>query len=221
MDFSSRVAPLKRGYAGLFTSIPEAFVQGRASAPNYEVNTDDYDSEVATIIRRLSSARSAEEVETVLKGLLRWLGDIGVSTDNLAPVAAGCPGVSAAPWDTDGNVGKSADARAPVRATGPLILGNIWQKIVYSPSFLLARPCIHYRYQSKVFEWVMHVLWMFFHITNNHLNRLSERNIFWNLNTIQEAFWVFSKQNTETKYHSSTEIRKIVELSVYVVFTIW
>jgi hypothetical protein len=63
MDFSSRVAPLKRGYAGLFTSIPEAFVQGRASAPNYEVNTDDYDSEVATIIRRLSSARSAEEVE--------------------------------------------------------------------------------------------------------------------------------------------------------------
>jgi hypothetical protein len=67
----------------------------------------------------------------------------------------------------------------------------------------------------------MHVLWMFFDITNNHSNRLFELDTFWNVNTIQGAFWILSKQNTETKYHSSTEIREIVELSVHVVFTIW
>jgi hypothetical protein len=56
---------------------------------NYEVNTDEYDPEVSTIIPRLSSARSAEDVETILKEeLLRHFADIGVSTDNLAPLAA-------------------------------------------------------------------------------------------------------------------------------------
>jgi len=89
IDFSSKVAPLKREYGSLFTSISEALFNADPGHLNYEVNTDEYDPEVATIIPRLSSARSAEDVETILKEeLLRWLPDIGVSTDNLASLAA-------------------------------------------------------------------------------------------------------------------------------------
>ena len=89
MDFSSKVAPLKREYGRLFTSISEALFKADPAHLNYEVNTDEYDPEVATIIPRLSSARSAEDVETILKEeLLRWLWDVGISTDNLAPLGA-------------------------------------------------------------------------------------------------------------------------------------
>jgi hypothetical protein len=59
MDFPSKVAPLKREYGSLFTSISEALFKADPAHLNYEVNTDEYDSEVATIIPRLSSARSA------------------------------------------------------------------------------------------------------------------------------------------------------------------
>jgi len=81
MDFSSKVAPLRREYGSLFTSISEALFKADPGHLNYDVNTDEYDPEVATIIPRLSSARSAEDVETILKEeLLRWFCDIGVST---------------------------------------------------------------------------------------------------------------------------------------------
>jgi hypothetical protein len=85
---SSKVAALKREYGSLFASISEALFKADPAHLNYEVNTDEYDPESATIIPRLSSARSAEDVETILKEeLSRWFGDIGVSTDNLAPLA--------------------------------------------------------------------------------------------------------------------------------------
>ena len=88
MDLSSKVASLKREYGSLFTSISEALFQADPAHLNYEVNTDEYDPEVATIIPRLSSAGSVEDAETILKEeLLRWFAPIGVSTDNRAPLA--------------------------------------------------------------------------------------------------------------------------------------
>jgi hypothetical protein len=74
-----------------------ARLKGRPSALNYEVNTDEYNSEVATIIPRLRFARSAEEVETILKEeLLRCLGGMAYRRTILlaSRQTFGCSGAS-------------------------------------------------------------------------------------------------------------------------------
>jgi hypothetical protein len=79
---------LKREYGSLFTSISEALFKADPAHINFEVNTDEYEAEAGVIISRLSSAQSAEDVQTILYDeLLRSLGTVGVSTDGIPSLA--------------------------------------------------------------------------------------------------------------------------------------
>jgi hypothetical protein len=89
MYSATKTEALKLEYGSLFTSISEALFKADPAHINFEVNTDEYESEVAAIIPRLSSAQSAEDVQTILYDeLLRTLWTVGVSTDTLPSLAA-------------------------------------------------------------------------------------------------------------------------------------
>lgn len=53
---------IKREYGTLFTLISNALFETNPIGINFDDNTDEYDAEAATIIPRLSSAKSAEDV---------------------------------------------------------------------------------------------------------------------------------------------------------------
>lgn len=85
----SRIEVLKREYGSLFTSISEALFKADPARINFEANTGEYEPEVGTIIPRLSSAQSAEDVQTILyEEFLRWFHGVDLSRDMLAPLAA-------------------------------------------------------------------------------------------------------------------------------------
>ncbi|MGA7803512.1 hypothetical protein [Bradyrhizobium sp.] len=80
---------LKREHGSRFASISEALFKTDPAHLNFETNPDEYESEVVAIIRRLSSAQSAEDVQTILhEELVRTLWDVGVSIDALPSLAA-------------------------------------------------------------------------------------------------------------------------------------
>jgi hypothetical protein len=88
MHSATKIEAAKREYGSLFTSISEALFRVDPARLNFEVNTDEYDSEVAAIIPRLSSAQSAQDVQTILYDeLLRSLYTVGVSRDALPSLA--------------------------------------------------------------------------------------------------------------------------------------
>ena len=51
----------------LFGAISEAFFEADPVGINFEINTDEYEPEVGTIIPRLSSAQSAEDVQAITR----------------------------------------------------------------------------------------------------------------------------------------------------------
>jgi hypothetical protein len=86
---SAKIETLKQEYGSLFSSISEALFKTDPAHLNFEINTDEYDLEVAAIIPRLSSAQSAKDVGAILYGeLLRTLWLVGVTTDALPALAA-------------------------------------------------------------------------------------------------------------------------------------
>jgi hypothetical protein len=81
-----QTAALKRECGSLFTSISEALFKADPAHINSEVNTDEYEPEVAAIIPRLSFAQSAEDVQIILYDeLVRSLPTIEVSKNALSP----------------------------------------------------------------------------------------------------------------------------------------
>ena len=80
---------LKRQYGELFASISEALFRADPARINFEINTDEYEPEAATIIARLSSAQSAEDVQAVVyEEFCRWFDPItGGPKEKYAAVA--------------------------------------------------------------------------------------------------------------------------------------
>jgi hypothetical protein len=79
---------LKREYGGLFASISEALFKADPAHLNFEINTDEYETEAGRIIARLGSAQSAEDVHTILYDeLISTLATVGVRTDVLPSLA--------------------------------------------------------------------------------------------------------------------------------------
>ena len=88
MYSATKIEALKREYGTLFTSISEALFKADPAHINFEVNIDEYDLEVEAIIPRLSSAQSAEDVQTILDDeLLRSSWTHGISRDALPSLA--------------------------------------------------------------------------------------------------------------------------------------
>ncbi len=57
---------LKRQYGKLFAAISEVLFEADPVGINFEINTDEYEPEVRTIIPRLSAAQSAEDVRAII-----------------------------------------------------------------------------------------------------------------------------------------------------------
>jgi hypothetical protein len=71
---------LKQEYGKLFVAISEALFAADPVGINFEENTDEYEAEVGTILPRLSSARSAEDVHTIVyEEFCHWFGPSPVS----------------------------------------------------------------------------------------------------------------------------------------------
>jgi hypothetical protein len=86
---ATKIETLKQEYGSLFTLISEALFKADPAHINFEVNTDEYEPEVGPIIPRLSTAQSAEDVQTILYDeLLRSFYTNGVSIDALPSLAA-------------------------------------------------------------------------------------------------------------------------------------
>jgi hypothetical protein len=60
MYSATKTETLKREYGGLFTSISEALFEADPAHLNFEVNTDEYETETGAIIARLGSSQSPE-----------------------------------------------------------------------------------------------------------------------------------------------------------------
>ena len=63
---SAKRDALKRQYGKLFAAISQALFEADPIGINFEINNDEYEPEVGTIIPRLSSAQSAEDVQTIV-----------------------------------------------------------------------------------------------------------------------------------------------------------
>ena len=57
---------IKREYGTLFASISAALFGADPVGINFDDNTDEYDAETGTIIPRLNSAKSAEDVQMIV-----------------------------------------------------------------------------------------------------------------------------------------------------------
>ena len=64
---------IKREYGALFASISNALFEADPIGINFDDNTDEYDAETGTIIPRLGSAKSAEDVQAIVyEEFCRW-----------------------------------------------------------------------------------------------------------------------------------------------------
>jgi hypothetical protein len=85
---------VKRQYGPLFASISDALFEADPIGINFDDNTDEYEPEAATIIPRLGSAKSAEDVQVIVhEEFRRWFGS--ASAGRREKYAA----VSAKRWD--------------------------------------------------------------------------------------------------------------------------
>jgi hypothetical protein len=65
---------VKRQYSTLFVSISEALFKADPIGINFDTNTDEYEPEAGTIIPRLRSAKSEEDVQAIVyEEFCRWL----------------------------------------------------------------------------------------------------------------------------------------------------
>ena len=68
---------IKRQYGTLFASISHALFEADPVGINFDVNTDEYEPETGTIIPRLGSAKSAEDVQAIVyEEFCRWFDPI-------------------------------------------------------------------------------------------------------------------------------------------------
>ena len=66
---------LKRNYGKLFDAISKVLFEQDPVGISFVDNTDEYDPETGTIIPRLKSARSAEDVQSIVyEEFCRWFG---------------------------------------------------------------------------------------------------------------------------------------------------
>jgi len=81
---------LKRQYGALFASVSDALFKADPVGINFETNTDEYEPEAGTIIPRLRSAASAEDVQTIVhEEFCRWFDPVNVGPrEKYALVAA-------------------------------------------------------------------------------------------------------------------------------------
>jgi hypothetical protein len=80
---------VKRQYGKLVASISEALFKADPAGINFETNTDEYEPEATTIIPRLRTAQSAEDVQNIVyEEFLYWFGGTAGTKDNYAAVAA-------------------------------------------------------------------------------------------------------------------------------------
>jgi hypothetical protein len=69
---------IKREYGTLFASISDALFEADPVGINFDDNKDEYDPETGTIIPRLGSAKSAEDVQAIVyEEFCRWFGPTG------------------------------------------------------------------------------------------------------------------------------------------------
>jgi hypothetical protein len=70
---------IKREYGPLFASISAALFEADPIGINFDVNADEYDAEAGTIIPRLGSAKSAEDVQAIVyEEFCRWFDPVNV-----------------------------------------------------------------------------------------------------------------------------------------------
>jgi len=68
---------IRRQYGTLFTSISDVLFKADPAGINFDINTDEYEPEAGTIIPRLGSAKSAEDVQVIVyEELCHWFGPI-------------------------------------------------------------------------------------------------------------------------------------------------
>ncbi len=81
---------IKREYGPLFASISAALFEADPIGINFEENTDEYDPEAGTIIPRLGSATSADDVQTIVhEEFSRWFSPVDAGPrDKYAAVSA-------------------------------------------------------------------------------------------------------------------------------------
>src|ERR1700686_3982009 len=86
---------IKRKYGELFCAVSAALFEDDPIGINFESNTDEYEPEAGTIIPRLHSASSVQDVETIVyEEFNRWFGagDAGLKS--------GYESVSRRIWET-------------------------------------------------------------------------------------------------------------------------
>jgi hypothetical protein len=81
---------IKREYGTLFASVSAALFEADPVGINFDENTDEYDAETGTIIPRLGSAKSAEDVQAIVhEEFCRWFDPISAGPrEKYASVAA-------------------------------------------------------------------------------------------------------------------------------------
>jgi hypothetical protein len=81
---------IKRKYGTLFASISEALFEADPIGINFDHNTDEYEPEAAAIIPRLGSAKSAEDVQTIVyEEFCLWFAPVNVGPrEKYGPVSA-------------------------------------------------------------------------------------------------------------------------------------
>jgi hypothetical protein len=87
-DVGDRRRLVKTEYAGLYAAATHLFFKVDPIGINFASNSDEYEPEVGTVLPRLESAESVDDVGRILREeFRRWFGDVfdGRSTDRLAP----------------------------------------------------------------------------------------------------------------------------------------
>lgn len=81
---------LKSVYAGLFEDLSAYLYEFDPMGINYEVNPDEYDTEVGTILPRILEVESAAEIVPILREeFWRWFGPTGLETATYEELAEG------------------------------------------------------------------------------------------------------------------------------------
>jgi hypothetical protein len=90
MRHSGERKALKRRYGTLFVSISEALFKADPIGINFDTNADEYEPEARTIIPRLRSAKSEEDVHLIIyEEFCRWFDPITAGPkENYASVSA-------------------------------------------------------------------------------------------------------------------------------------
>lgn len=80
---------LKREYEGLFVDLSKYLFETDPMGINFEINPDEYDPEVGTILPRILELDTADEIAKVLREEFnRWFGDPAIYRSTYEDLAA-------------------------------------------------------------------------------------------------------------------------------------